>query len=69
MTLNPAYVRNIMRYVAGALVSAGILSTTMAETLMADPMIQEAVTIGLGLAIGGITELFYKLAHKYGWRT
>lgn len=64
-----AIVRILLRYVAGALIAKGWLSPDLGNTIVADPEIEMAVQIGLGLVIGAATEAAYALAKRFGWRT
>lgn len=61
--------RIALRYVAGALVFHGLFSADDALWLNTDPGILDAVSAGLGVAIGAGTEFAYKLARKWGWET
>ena len=69
MTLNPAIVRNILRYLAGALVARGLLGADTGAALATDPALLEAVTVAAGLVLGTATEIAYAIARHLGWRT
>lgn len=64
-----AIVRILLRYVAGALVAKGVFSPELGDFITADPEIEMAVQIGLGILIGAITEYAYALAKRWGWAT
>jgi hypothetical protein len=55
--------RILLRYVAGALIAAGYLDTTMGSSIANDP----DLLILVGTVIGAVTEGAYYLAHKLGW--
>lgn len=59
--------RIIVRYAAGAFVAKGLLSADTGATLAIDPDVINYVDIGLGVAAGGVTELYYMLARRFGW--
>lgn len=59
--------RIILRYLAGALIAKGFLSPDLGNTIVADPEIETMIQVGLGLVIGGATELFYFFARRFGW--
>jgi hypothetical protein len=61
--------RILLRYLAGAMVTYGLLANQDAEGMVMDPEIIEVFEIGLGLAIGAATEYWYRLARKFGWET
>jgi hypothetical protein len=56
--------RILLRYGAMALIMHGFMSEDVGNSIAADPDIQ--MLLGGGLA--AITEGFYVLAHKLGWR-
>lgn len=64
-----AIVRILLRYVVGALVAKAFISPDLGNTIVADPEIEMALQLGLGLAIGAATETFYALAKRWGWAT
>lgn len=61
--------RLILRYVAGMLIAKGLLADPDGDWINSNPDLLELVTAGVGFAIMGVTEAFYRLAKKYGWRT
>lgn len=61
--------RVILRYVAGALLGAGVSVGAAGYVLADDPDLVMLVSIGLSFLIGAASEGFYYLAKKYGWRT
>ncbi|WP_136685900.1 hypothetical protein [Falsirhodobacter xinxiangensis] len=66
MHINPAIVRVILRYLAGALVSYGVVSAGAADTLSNDPVVIEAATAVAGLILGAATEWYYARAKRTG---
>lgn len=65
MYVNPAITRIILRYLAGALVSFGVVSA--GETTFADDEVfVEAATAVAGLILGAATEWYYARAKKSG---
>lgn len=69
MKINPALIRNGLRYAAGALVTYGVVSAETAQVIQNDPIINSAVATGVGIVVGAVTEIVYGLAKKWGWRT
>jgi hypothetical protein len=60
-------VRILLRYVAAALVAHGLLSPDLGGLISHDPDIETAVNIFAGVLLGGLSEGWYFLAHRYGW--
>jgi len=58
-------VRIVLRYIAGGLVTMGLVSPETAEVPQQDPDLLWM----LGAAVGVITEGFYSWAKKKGWAT
>lgn len=69
MTVNPAIVRNVLRYLSGALVAKGLIGADTGTALAVDPVIIEAVTVAAGVMLGSVTEAIYAMAKKMGWPT
>jgi hypothetical protein len=77
MPINPALMRILARYLAGVFIGWGILQADIANDLARDPDILGLMSIGVdvavnvlpGLIIATVTEWFYWLARKFGWRT
>ncbi|HEY0275629.1 MAG TPA: hypothetical protein VGC31_06125 [Paenirhodobacter sp.] len=67
--MNPAYIRNILRYVAGALVAHGLIAPQTGLAIASDPLLVETLSLFMGTGLGLITEGFYALARRLGWRT
>lgn len=67
--MNGLVARLILRYVAGALIAKGLLTDPDGDWINSDPDLLELATAGVGFAVMGATEAFYRLAKKYGWRT
>lgn len=61
------FIRIGLRYLAGLLVGYGLLSQDISDMLSNDPDIVAAVEIAVGAAIGGVAELWYYLARRFGW--
>lgn len=66
-------VRIILRWLAGALVTYGVLTTDLADIVASDPDIAAALEQGLvvlaGILAGVLAEAWYWLARRYGWAT
>ena len=69
LLVNPAVVRNVIRYVAGGAVTIGLVSPDTASVLSNDPVLNQFVLVTLGSVAGLVTEAVYSLAKKFGWRT
>ncbi|MFT3689677.1 hypothetical protein [Paenirhodobacter sp.] len=69
MTLNPTIIRNVLRYISGALVAKGLIGADTGTALAVDPVIIETVTVAAGVMLGSVTEVIYAIAKKMGWRT
>ncbi|HEY0213685.1 MAG TPA: hypothetical protein VGC40_08880 [Paenirhodobacter sp.] len=67
--MNPAYIRNILRYVAGALVARGLIGPQTGMAIASDPILAETLSLCVGAVLGLIAEGFYALAKRAGWRT
>lgn len=60
-------IRIVLRYGAGFLVARGLLGADDASAISTDPDVQMAIEAGTGLVLGGISETWLWLAHKFGW--
>lgn len=69
MSLSPVVIRNVLRYLAGALVAQGIIGADVAASLVADPVLVQASTVAGGIVIGAVAEVTYAFARRLGWRT
>lgn len=58
-----------LRYLASALIVKGLLSPELGEALQKDPEVLAAIQVALGVAAGAISEGWYWLAKRMGWRT
>lgn len=58
------WVRIALRYGVG-----GIIGFEMGSQLAADPDVVAVVTVAATACVGVITEAFYVLGKKWGWRT
>lgn len=67
--LDPAVIRNVLRYGSSALVTYGVISVDTAQAIQSDPVITAHVSAIAGIVIGGATEIAYVMARKLGWRT
>jgi hypothetical protein len=63
------FVRILLRYVSGLLVSAGFFAPADALAVVSDPELVQAVTVGAGVAVGAAAEFAYSLARKRGGPT
>lgn len=61
--------RIIVRYGAGALVAAGLLTPTFGEQLAADADVISMAQVGLGFSAMIAVEGYYFLAKRFGWST
>lgn len=62
-------IRILLRYLAGVLVTRGLLSPDDGSIFASDPDLAMLIETGLGLGIGVGTEMYYWLAKRLGWRT
>lgn len=69
MTLNPAIIRNVLRYTSGALVARGVIGAETGTALATDPVVIEVMLALAGGLLGTGTEFAYALAKRMGWRT
>lgn len=58
------FIRIALRYGVG-----GIIGYQLADQLAGDPDVVAVVTVAATAAVGFVTEGFYMLARKMGWRT
>ena len=58
-----------LRYLAGFLIAKGFLMPDLGDALQKDPEVLAALQVVAGLAVGAISEGWYWLAKKLGWRT
>lgn len=62
-------VRILLRYGAGVLIAKGILAPDLGMEFATDPDVIQLAQVGLGLLLGAVSEAWYWLARKLGWRT
>lgn len=62
-------IRIALRYSAGFLVARGLLSPEDGSVFAVDPDLAKMLEIGIGLAIGALTEAYYAFAKRWGWAT
>ena len=67
--MNGPIARVLVRYVSGALVMKGLLDAGVGKQIASDPDLVALVQTGLGLLMSAVTEGFYWLAKRYGWKT
>lgn len=58
------FIRIVLRYGVGA-----VIGYQVGEQLASDPDVVAIATAGAAAAVGAITEGFYALAKRLGWRT
>ena len=61
--------RITIRYVAGYLALKGIIYASTGKALAADADLVWLVDLGLGAGMAAVTEGYYWLAKRYGWKT
>jgi hypothetical protein len=61
--MTAVFARILLRYVSGALITAGYLDAGIGSTLSVDPDVVTTLGVGIGVATEGV----FALAHKYGW--
>lgn len=62
------FIRIALRWIAGALITAGYLSSED-RSLFADPDLVSVVVSIAGLICGVVAEVWYYLARRLGWST
>ncbi len=67
--MSAAFIRILLRYLAGVLVTRGLLSSDDGNWITSDPDIAMILETGAGLMIASADELWYMLAKRLGWRT
>lgn len=65
--MSTVIIRIGLRYLAMLLISKGIFSPELGNTIVADPDVLAAVQVGVGTAIAAATEAWYWAARKFGW--
>lgn len=60
-------IRIVLRYGAGALIAHGLLDAESGNFLADDPDVVMLIETGVGVALAGLSEGWYWLAHKWGW--
>lgn len=64
-----AIIRIALRYATFPLLYYGVITEHEASDLIADPEIAQWVSLGLGIAAPIVSEGWYWLAKRFGWRT
>ena len=67
--LNGAIARILLRYLAGVLVARGLLMESDGNMFASDPDIAALMEMGVGVALGAISEGWYVVAKRMGWNT
>lgn len=68
-TLTPVIVRIVMRYFSGALVAWGFVAPDTGPEIVADADLQTLLTVIVGIALGLLSELWYRRARATGGPT
>ena len=63
--LNPAIIRILLRYGAGALAGYSLLPREVTDMLASDPELAGAIAALIAIGVEG----FYAIAKRFGWRT
>lgn len=63
------FVRILLRYGAGALVTYGLMTSEAGDMIATDPDVAMAVEVFAGIAAGAVAEGWMWLAKRYGWKT
>ena len=63
--LNPAVIRILLRYGAGALAGYSLLPREVTDMLASDPELAGAIAALIAIGVEG----FYAIAKRFGWRT
>lgn len=61
------FIRIFLRYLAGVLVARGLLMESDGNMLAGDPELAALLEMGIGMALGAISEAWYVLARRFGW--
>lgn len=61
--------RILARYLAGALVAAGMLDVSFGQEIGADPDFALILQTAIGFLLMGVTEGWYWFAKRMGWAT
>lgn len=62
------FVRILLRYLAGMLVARGLLMESDGNMLASDPEVASFLEMAAGAALGTLSEGWYMLAKKFGWK-
>lgn len=65
--MSAVLVRIGLRWLAGALITKGLVAPDDAQMFTADPEIERLLVTGLGVVAGSIAEGWYVLARRFGW--
>lgn len=68
-SLTPVITRIILRYFSGALVAWGFASPDVGPEIVADADLQTLLTVIVGLALGALSEIWYRRARREGGPT
>jgi hypothetical protein len=61
-------VRILLRYGAGILIAKGLLAPEVGVEIARDPDVAMALQVIAGLLVGALSEGWYVLAKRFGWR-
>lgn len=71
--MSAVFVRILLRWLAGALVTYGVLTADLADIITSDPDIvtalEQGMTVLAGILAGVLAEAWYYLAKRLGWAT
>lgn len=67
--LTPVIVRIVLRYLSGALVAWGFVAPDTGPEVIADADLQTLLTVVVGLALGLLSEVWYRRARETGGPT
>jgi len=59
--------RILLRYIAAALVTRGLIAPDMGDMISNDPDIAMAIQVAAGGIVAAAAEGWYFLAHRFGW--
>lgn len=67
--MNAAIARILLRYLAGILVTKGLLAPDVGSGLAVDPDVLNIITTIVGFGVMAVTESWYWFAKRFGWST
>ena len=63
------FIRISLRYLAGFLIAKGLLDSSTGSMLAEDPELVSAIELAVGAILIALSEGWYWLAKRLGWRT